>query len=108
MNFDVNDEEQQHDKDTLLSLYRRRWRGPVALTEQDFLHAFIEVDRANTLASVIARLKQGEWRTSTAFARHFRKPARWAMSFKFFMKRQGLIAQHDDFDTLFNSRNPKP
>lgn len=106
MNLSLDDEEQEHDKDTLLSAYRRRWRGPVALTEQDFLYAFIEVDRANTMASVMARLRRGEFRTPSAFAKHFRKRAGWSQSYKYYLKRTNQISNYDEFYNLFPARRP--
>ena len=100
--------EQPSDKDPLLSSVRGRWRMPGALTEDDFLRAFIAVDPRLNLAEVLARLRAGSWRTPSAFARYFRKPASWAMSFKFFLKRAGYIANHDEFYNLFPARKPKP
>ena len=108
MNLSIDDEEEEHEKDTLLSSYRRRWRGPVALTEDDFLMAFIEVDRANTMASVMARLQRGEWRTPTSFAKYFRKRAGWSQSFRYYLKRTKQITTYDDFFSLFPGRRPKP
>ena len=106
MNFEVHDEPEEHDKDTLLASYRRRWRGPVALTADDFLIIFQAVDKSNTLESILERLKQGEWRYPTAFAKAFRRPANWAQSYKYYLKRTNQISNYDEFFNLFPARRP--
>ena len=109
MNFEVQDEEQEHAPDNVLSSVRGRWRMPSALTEEDFLRTFQAVDPSNTFASVLERLKQGEWRYPTSFAKAFNRTANWAMSVKYFLKRAGYIQTHDDFYNYFPARrSPKP
>lgn len=103
MNLSLDDEEQEH-ADNVLSSVRGRWRRPPALTEEDFLQTFLAVDNANTFASVMARLRQGEWRTPTSFARYFRKHPNWSQSFKYFLKRTGQITHYDEFYNLFPAR----
>ena len=108
MNLSIDDEEQEHEPDTLLSSYRRRWRGPGALTEQDFLQTFQAIDKSNTVESVLERLRQGEWKYPTSFAKAFNRQANWAMSVKYFLRRAGYIKTHDEFYNYFSSRRPKP